>query len=335
MTDDFTTPVPLPDGWTLRVPDLADLPRLTELRRADQAPYTGSDEVDVEALAAEVAGQKSWTRRQAVAVHEGAVQAWATAHDRAAGRVLVHLYVDRSVPQRAEVAAALYAWLEHQARDITAHRGLTESHLDASPFAGDTEQRGWLTGAGYRQVRTWLHMTRPVPSTDAVTLPGPRDGVLVRQVDCHDHGLPVAADLRLVHQQLEESFQDHFNSYRESFAEFVQRLREEPGHRWDHWWMAYVDGEPAGALVASQLPLGASGKEGSYVEYIGVNRRARGRGVAKALLFSVIRDVALRGGDRVGLEVDADSPTRADQLYTSLGWETDYVTESWHRDVSA
>jgi hypothetical protein len=31
--------------------------------------------------------------------------------------------------------------------------------------------------------------------------------------------------------------------------------------------------------------------------------------------------------------VDADSPTGAAGLYTSMGWTTKYVTESWHRDV--
>jgi len=83
------------------------------------------------------------------------------------------------------------------------------------------------------------------------------------------------------------------------------------------------------------LPAGASGVEGTYVEYIGVSRRARGRGVAKALLHSVIAEAASRGRDRVGLEVDADSPTGADQLYSSMGWHTDYVTESWHKDIAA
>ena len=60
---------------------------------------------------------------------------------------------------------------------------------------------------------------------------------------------------------------------------------------------------------------------------------ARGRGVAKGLLNTIIADAAGRGRDRVGLEVDADSPTGADGLYTSMGWKTKYVTESWHRDV--
>ena len=48
---------------------------------------------------------------------------------------------------------------------------------------------------------------------------------------------------------------------------------------------------------------------------------------------TIIADAASRGRDRVGLEVDADSPTGAHGLYESLGWATKYVTESWHRDV--
>ena len=141
-----------------------------------------------------------------------------------------------------------------------------------------------------------------------------------------------------MHRVLEESFQDHFSSYRESFPEFVMRLREDPGHRWDHWWLATVETEegtlPAGALVSSVIGADSSGREGSYVDYIGVHRRARGRGVAKALLHTVIADAAERGRGRVGLEVDADSPTGADGLYASLGWETGYRTQSWHRNLA-
>ena len=55
--------------------------------------------------------------------------------------------------------------------------------------------------------------------------------------------------------------------------------------------------------------------------------------MAKALLHAVIADAAERGRDRVGLEVDADSPTGADGLYFSMGWETDYVLESWFKEL--
>jgi len=91
--------------------------------------------------------------------------------------------------------------------------------------------------------------------------------------------------------------------------------------------------EPAGTLVGTELAGSDTAPAGSYVSYIGVLQSARGRGVAKALLRTIIADAAQRGRDRVGLEVDADSPTGADGLYVSMGWETSYVTQSWHRDV--
>ena len=251
---------------------------------------------------------------------------------------MVALYVDRSLDEAAAVAGVLYAWAEEQAREVAKLRGVTSTRLDASPFADDEVQQRWLTDAGYTRRRSWPQMTRPVTPDEASSLPAPREGVFLRRVASHENGLPVAGDLHLVHEMLESSFEDHFNSYRESFPEFVQRLREDPGHRWDHWWLAFVegdDGQPlaAGAVVSTVLRENAAGHEGSYVEYIGVHRNARGRGVAKALLHAVIADAAQRGRDRVGLEVDADSPTGADGLYSSMGWKTDYVLESWFKEL--
>lgn len=329
----------LPQGWSSRVPTLDDVPRLVELRGADKEPWTGSSSADREAVESEVAGPMSWTRRQVVLVDpDGRVRGWVVVHDRAAGRTMLHVYVDRSVPDadlRRQLAAAAYAFVEATAVEICALREIDETRLDASPFAEDAEQRDWLTAAGYAKQRTWLQMTRPVEPDESFA--GPREGVTIRRVESHDNGLPVASDLQTVHEMLEKSFQDHFNSYRESFPEFVQRLREDPGHRWDHWWLAFVevDGvqEPAGAVVSSVLPENAAGHEGSYIDYIGVHRLARGRGVAKSLLHTVIADAAQRGRDRVGLEVDDDSPTGANGLYTSMGWVTDYVTESWFKQL--
>ena len=333
------TPAGFPEGWTARAPEFADLDVLIGLRGADRLAQTGSASVDREAIESEVVGPASWTRRQLLAVDpEGWPRAWMSVHDRAAGRTMVALYVDRSVAEAAGIAGALYSWGEGQAREICTLREVTATRLDASPFAGDTVQQQWLTGAGYTKRRTWPQMTRPVTQNEATSLPPPRDGVTIRRVASHENGLPVAADLHLVHEMLEASFEDHFNSYRESFPEFVQRLREDPGHRWDHWWLAFVegeDGEPlaAGAVVGTVLRENAAGHEGSYIEYIGVHRHARGRGVAKALLHAVIADAAQRGRDRLGLEVDADSPTGADGLYSSMGWRTDYVLESWFKEL--
>lgn len=328
----------LPDPWRARVPGYADIGALVELRRLDELQGTGEAHVDPAGIESEVAGPASWTRRQVVAVgDDDRPRAWITVHDRAAGRALIWGYFDRAVDEIDAIADAFYAWAEQTAVEMARFRAITATRLDESPFAGDTRQGGWLTRAGYAKRRTWLHMERPVSTSDADL--EPRAGVIVRPVEKHENGMPVAADLQEVHRMLEESFEDHFNSYRESFPEFLQRLREDPGHRWDHWWLAYVDPEQdgrlvaAGSVVCSVIPASDGRREGSYVEYIGVNRAARGRGVAKSLLATVIADAARRGRDRVGLEVDADSPTSADALYRSLGWTTQYVTESWFKDL--
>ena len=94
-------------------------------------------------------------------------------------------------------------------------------------------------------------------------------------------------------------------------------------------WMLMAVTILFGALSASRIGI----SQYPDVDYIGVHRRARGRGVAKALLHTVIADAARRGRNRVGLEVDADSPTGADGLYVAMGWVTDYRTQSWHRDL--
>ena len=338
----------LPSGYAARVPGPEDIDSLVELVGAHRAHVRAPGSVDVEQLSAEAFGQGSWTRRQVVATDaDDRIVAWAIVHDRAAGRTMVHLYVDPQLeasPDGDEVAAGLIDWQEAVGREVGAGRGMPETQLDGLIDENDAAQARWLAAAGYRKTRSWLNMKRPVEPGERAE--PPRAGVVVRRVGVHEledgTTMPVAEDLQAVHRMLEESFEDHFNSYRESFPEFVQRLREDPGHRWDHWWLALLedpddpDGEivPGGALVSSVLKPDESGKHGSYVDYLGVHRRARGRGVAKSLLWTVIGDAAERGRNRVALEVDADSPTGADGLYRSMGWETSYVTESWQRDVA-
>ena len=340
MTDADVTIDGLPAGLSARLPSAADAPEVAALLAAHQRAAKGSAGVDPDAVLGQLAGTGSWTRRQAL-VHDADARlvAWLSVHDRASGRTLVEVTVTPDLPptDAAALAAALFGAGERHAVDIARMRGVGTSLLDSGAYADDPRQQQWLADAGFEQTRTWLQMTRPVEPGEASSLPGPREGVTVRPVERHDDGLPVAQDLQDVHRVLEESFQDHFSSYRESFPEFVMRLREDPGHRWDHWWLATVETDdgvlPAGALVSSVLREDAAGHEGSYVDYIGVHRRARGRGIAKALLHTVIADAARRGRNRVGLEVDADSPTGADGLYTSMGWVTDYRTQSWHREL--
>jgi len=327
----------LPEGWYVDTPDPddpADLRRLTELLRAHEREGRGWAGAEQDDVLVEVSDHGLRTR-QNVVVRDGSglIRAWGSVHDRASGRMLFVHVVERALAEPLGLACSsvLVEWAVAQAREVGSARGLEVQQIDTGVFAGDERQRHWLAEAGFAHVRTWWQMSRPVTPDEVHLVEDPahweQDGVVVRLVAREADGRPAEADLRAVHDVLEAAFTDHFNSKPETLDEFLFRLREDPGHRWDHWWLAEVDGEPAGALV------GTASASASYVAYIGVIELARGRGVAKGLLRTVIADAAARGRSSVGLEVDADSPTGADRLYRGLGWETSYVTESWHRDV--
>jgi ribosomal protein S18 acetylase RimI-like enzyme len=337
----------LPDGWTVGTPDAADrfdVARLTHLLRAHERHGRGWAGSGVDEVLVEVSPDGLRTRENLVVRDDdGEIQAWGSVHDRSVGRMLFGHVVARELPADAADAcsAVLLAWAEGQAREVGAARGLAVQQIDTGAFAGDERQSRWLADAGFERVRTWWQMSRPVDAGEAGLVGSPErweaDGVVIRLVRRTGAGLPDESDLREVHDVLESAFVDHFNSSEETFEEFLHRLREDPGHRWDHWWLAELvaDGQepqPVGALIGT-VSESTSGPDGSYVAYLGVLEAARGRGVAKGLLRTVVADAASRGRDRVGLEVDADSPTGAADLYISMGWATRYVTESWHRDV--
>ncbi|MDO5629242.1 MAG: GNAT family N-acetyltransferase [Mobilicoccus sp.] len=332
----------LPQGWTSRAPDERDIAELAMLRASVTRAATGSGTPDVSTVTSEIIEGASWTRRQTV-VHDttGRARAWAAANDRAAGRTLLHVTIDPDLDLEIAdpLAESLFDFSARVAGAYTRLRGATSCQLDTGAYEGDDRQRRWLERAGYERTRRWLQMSRPVEADEA-TFPTPQEGVTIRRVRRRPNGLPVAIDVQAVHRVLEDSFADHFNSYRESFPEFIHRMQQDPGHAWDHWWLAVVTDEdgtpwPGGALVSTMQSPDATDSYGSYVEYIGVRREARGRGIAKSLLETVVADAASRDRNRVGLEVDDTSPTGADGLYRSLGWDTSYVTESWHRELDA
>jgi ribosomal protein S18 acetylase RimI-like enzyme len=340
-------PAALPAGWEIDTPDPADrfdVARLTQLLRAHESHGRGWPGSGVDDVLVEVSEAGLRTRQNVVVRDEHReIRAWGSVHDRAGGRMLFLHVVERDLPEQIGRACSdvLVEWAVGQAREVGAARSLDVQQIDTGAFADDDRQHRWLAASGFERVRTWWQMSRPVTPDEADLVPSPErwesERATFRLVRRAGDGMPDETDLRELHEVLEGAFVDHFNSREETFEEFLHRLREDPGHRWDHWWLAEVAGDdgtpqPVGALVGT-VSESSSGPDGSYVSYLGVLEAARGRGVAKGLLHTIIADAAARGRDRIGLEVDADSPTGAADLYVGMGWVTSYVTESWHRDV--
>ena len=337
----------MPPGWVSVTPRAADAADLLALLHRHEIVAHGRSSTTRTAVDTEVSATGMQVRRHVLLRDETATaRGWATVHDRAAGRVLVSVLVDPELEASTadRLADTLFAWTARASTDLALDRGVDVTQMDSGAFNEDPRQQRWLARAGFTHTATWLQMSRTVTPGEAdLHAPSELDpNVIVRRVRRVGHRMPEQGDLETVYNVLEKAFTDHFNYQYETFDEFFSRLREDPGHRWDHWWIAELtDGSDdsdaaarsAGVLVATVSPGDGDAPAGSYVAYLGVLRSARGTGVARSLLNAVIVDAAERERNRVGLEVDADSSTGAVDLYTSTGFRTMGSTQSWHRDL--
>ena len=210
--------------------------------------------------------------------------------------------------------AALFGWADDAARRIGAERGLDAQQIDSGAFADDAAQHRWLERAGFDKVRTWWQMSPPGASRGGRPRPrgargrpdpagrpaGRRDARRGGPAHRPRHpGGRLRRPLQLPRGDLRRVPDPAARGPRPPLGPLVgrgDRRRRCGGRPRARWWPPCREGS-------------AGAPDGSYVEYIGVLQNARGRGVAKSLLRTVIADAAARGRDRVGLEVDADSPT--------------------------
>jgi mycothiol synthase len=251
---------------------------------------------------------------------QGAVVGWLwTRADDAASEVFVDVYA---------LDPELLGWLMAQAMEYVeqvAAEWARDVIVAAGSYAHDEAYGEVLSSAGFEVVRSFWQMRRALDPavTLEVALP---PGVRIRLVDAGD-----LADLAVVHRVHEASFRDHWNHTERVFDDWHERFKDSGLVDYSQWWLAEVDGAPAGLLIGSNsLAEVGSG----FVDTLGVLREYRGRGVAKALLYHAFDDSARRGRSKVGLGVDSESPTGATRLYESVGMTVDKVILAWQQTLS-
>jgi ribosomal protein S18 acetylase RimI-like enzyme len=94
-----------------------------------------------------------------------------------------------------------------------------------------------------------------------------------------------------------------------------------------------VTAEVAGYQLASHDPDIAvqRGFREGYTELLGVRRKYRGRGIARALLADAMRRFTAAGMDVASLDVDSENPSGALGLYTRLGYRAVNRTMAWDK----
>jgi ribosomal protein S18 acetylase RimI-like enzyme len=170
-----------------------------------------------------------------------------------------------------------------------------------------------LEGAGFRPVRWYIDMSRPL------------DGVPVPEVPLDDGLRLVAFDpslderVRLAHN---ESFAEHWGSEPRTVEDWQRWTTGHRNFRAD-WSFVVLDGdEVAGYTLASayEQDWAAQGYTSGWTDLLGVRPAWRGRRLAPALLTASMRAFAGSGMDRADIGVDSENASGALQLYTRLGY---------------
>ena len=321
----------------------AALPRpLASRYRAD--PVTAGDAAAVYRLVCDcdtaVLGHPDWSPEDVESdigpLAGGAERAQVLVRDRGTGRVVawwwtdpregrpafsadVYTEVTLPEPDGDALAGAGWAAVEGWARRWAAERGVGGTFLDVGSLHGDTAVERRLTAAGFTQVRTFWRMSGDVPRepTAAPSVPG---------LD-----IEPATDTALVHTLYEASFAGHGGHEPDSHDAWLERTRRRPGHDPSLWWVARIDGEPVGLLLATRQ---MQQEDALYVATVGTLAPYRRRGVAAALLHHAFEVARREGLAQVRLGVDSDNPTGAPTVYRRAGLEVLFAMHAWRKDLT-
>lgn len=200
--------------------------------------------------------------------------------------------------------------------------------LRAYTYDSNIEGKALWEWLGMRETRRWYWMYRS--SSDSISEPRLLEGVSIHtyQRPANDEGVRDAAL---------SSFADHFDFNSSNFADEWQYWDNAPTLRADLSWVAEdLDGKIVSFCI---VDVGSSvsrntGAPDALITYVGTIREWRGKGLARHLLLRTLQSLRDAGIEDVYLNVDADSPTKANTLYESVGFTTKRITFQYKCNLS-
>ena len=214
---------------------------------------------------------------------------------------------------------ALLDWVEARALE----KGASKARASASE--GQDELASLLERRGYARIRSGFEMTIEL-GDDPPQAPEWPDGVGLRAYR-HPEDEQLAYDLQ------EEAFQDAWDWRPETLEEWRDYQVKARGFDPSLWFFASAGDEPAGVILA--FPERVGEPDLGWISILGVRRPWRRRGVAEALLRHTFAALHARGVRRVGLGVDAESPTGATRLYERVGMSVRSRSDTWEKHLTA
>lgn len=303
-----------------RLVSIEDLPAVLELLKASDEAAMGRTDFTVTEVAGDLRDEhkerQGWYDDAGTLVAYG----WVTrAGD--SSKIEVDAYVHPS--HDIVIGVDLLATLEARGRELAAAAGHDHAVFDAYAYRQDERTRQWLRVRGFEVGTTYTRMR--IDFDGPVELSEPTAPVTIRRSTGSED------DLRLAHEIEEEAFIEHYGHVWRSFDRFRERFFEH-GDSWCSLWLADLDGTPVGLLVGNQQFV--EDDNAGYVRCLGVIRKGRGHGVAKALLRHYFAASQAEGRVAVLLHVDVANVTNALGVYESVGMRPILEIDAWAKRAS-
>lgn len=316
--------MPLPDGYTLRPPRLADGPAVMRMLNEETQALIGMPLADLDWVTG------PWTAPEADR------HAYAVLLDPA-GAIVGYLLAESRPPHTQVFGLGVVALASHGrglgGAIVEAIEGHAASMVDRAPpgrrvvlhmgaLADEPRVSALLAGRGFTEVRRfWLMRTEfeePPAAPTAVA------GIAIRPLD--------RGHEREVYRCLRDAFRDHFGDEETPEAEWMHRHVDAADQFHPGLWLLAWEGDRlAGALIA--LPRSVQEPALGYINEVGVRREFRGRGIGEALLRTCFGRLHAGGSRGALLHVDSDSLTGADRLYERVGMTATPQFSTWEKEL--
>jgi mycothiol synthase len=189
--------------------------------------------------------------------------------------------------------------------------GLGGTEVRISVTSTDERAACLLRSRGYERIRSFFRMVIELDEE-----PAPVEWPEGFEVSALSPG-----EEHVLHEVLQDAFRDHWEHTPWTFEEWIGKRTLEH----DLCFLVHTGGEVAAAAECRRERFGMG-----WVGTLGTRRKYRRRGLGDALLRHSLRELYARGARKVGLGVDAESPTGATRLYERAG-----MRAAWRSDVYA
>lgn len=298
----------LAEGYALRRPRLEDTAGVLAVIAANdlvefgEAQGYGLDDIEHDWREIDLE-RDAWL----VVEPDGTLAGYLYLRDREHVRIDVEIYIHPAhfgqgigsgLIQLAEARAEEIAALAPPGERVVLNNWINARNADACAL---------LEREGYHPVRYFWRMVIDLEDEpEGVSWP---EGFTVRA------GVP-GVDIRPFYDVVEEAFADHWGHVPIDFEAWRER---QMGPTFDPalWFLVVAGDEPAGAALC-HITEGMG-----WIETVAVRTKWRQRGLGLALVRHAMGELYQRGMRRIGLTVDAESPTGATRLYERAGMRAD------------